>query len=255
MLTKANETVRQLKEQYVKVSNTAGLTIRADRMALYGSKEKQPPILQMFSKMGDYKDSSGNFDINKAKDEYRKFLTSGQNIYKIIVEGVLDEVSFEKTDENFAFGYLRNGQIVLFNPNCKGFDNYDVRVALTHELSHHIDLQRAKSWENADFCKAITDAAAGVIQEKDYWEKYCRAEDSDGFFSDIISAISKGKIDVPNGHDEPYWNEDSTYPFKETFSNLLSLGAVDDVNQLEKIQKNFPEIWSAFESILWNMGA
>ena len=77
---------------------------------------------------------------------------------------------------------------------------------------------------------------------------YSVNSDGDGFFSDIISALSNGDIKTMAYHSTKYWSKQGTKE-KEIFANLFSMGVFDQKKHIDLINEIFPEVYEAYNEI------
>lgn len=145
------------------------------------------------------------------------------------------------------FGYSRdiNDDTFYYDPSHPNFADYDFRIAFTHELAHRIDRYWVHSIENAEFSKAIADAAAIVDSRPEFFLSYCKKHDKDGFLSDILDAMCESKYDFPTGHDYEYWQHPGK-KIREIFSNLFSLETFRDTQKWIFLMENFPALIRAY---------
>ena len=211
-----------------------------------GSKEE---LLQVFQPMGQYRQADGAFDLDSALADYKKFLPSVPKRCRMYLQQAVDAVGYEETAlPDAAFGYLTKNDTIVYNPSKKSFYRLDFRVVNTHELAHRIDRFFTKSWEDAAFQKAVADARAVVDKQPDLFVDFCAQNDTDGFLSDIFSAICEDDYRFPFYHKKEYWQK----PWKkemEIFANLFSLEAVRDVSKLNFIEKHFPELLRVYQNL------
>jgi hypothetical protein len=154
----------------------------------------------------------------------------------------------ESTDPKVVFRYDKDGDRILYNPNNPSFDRYSYPQAITHELGHRVDVLDFHSHKNQKFVDAIEDAYETALSHADLLEDYSFDKDEDGFVSDIISAISKGKIITRAGHPEGYWKNRGA-PAREAFANLFSLSAFGQDKHIDFLKEWFPKIVEAYQNM------
>lgn len=115
----------------------------------------------------------------------------------------------------------------------------------THELSHRIDAQFVRSWEDGGFGAAIQNAKAVLEKEPQKYLQYCDENDKEGFLSDIFSAVCDAKYELPAGHKKSYWQAVGNKE-KDVFANLFSMETFGDKEKLEFLKQDFPEILEAY---------
>ena len=199
--------------------------------------------------MSEYRDASGRFDIDKANADYEKLLTKVPEEYKMSIETAYKTTEFEENTEiSSAFRYDTKRDRVVYNPEHRNFDNYSYPQAVTHELSHRIDALDYHSEKNAKFSKAIDDAYPVAMRNAGRLSEYSVNSDGDGFFSDIISALSNGDIKTMAYHSTKYWSKHGAKE-KEIFANLFSMGVFDQKKHIDLINEIFPEVYEAYNEI------
>ena len=115
----------------------------------------------------------------------------------------------------------------------------------THEISHRIDAQFVRSWEDGGFGKAIENAKEIFAKAPQKYLQYCDENDEEGFLSDIFSAVCDAEYELPAEHKKSYWQVLGNKE-KEIFANLFSLEAFGDEAKLDFLEKDFPEIIEAY---------
>ncbi len=73
--------------------------------------------------------------------------------------------------------------------------------------------------------------------------------DPDGFFSDIISALSRGDIETIVKHQRTYWTH-SEKQAQEIFANMYSMGVFDQKEHFETLEKIFPDLVQTWGKII-----
>lgn len=154
----------------------------------------------------------------------------------------------ENTEISSAFRYDTKRDRVVYNPEHRNFDNYSYPQAVTHELSHRIDALDYHSEKNAKFSKAIDDAYPVAMRNSERLSEYSIDKDGDGFFSDIISALSNGEIYTYASHSPEYWAKSGAKE-KEIFANIFSMGVFDQKKHIEKFKELFPDVYEAYNEI------
>lgn len=97
--------------------------------------------------------------------------------------------------------------------------------------------------------KAIQDAEKVLEADPEFFIQFCKENDREGFCSDILSAICKGKYKFPVEHEEGYWSKCKSRPATETFANLFSMEAYRDTEKMEFLRRYFPELIASFEEL------
>ncbi len=207
--------------------------------------------------MGNYLNADGDFDLDGAIDDFRKYLDSVDDTKAENIRFYLDRVDFEKKySPGLVLGYNPLDEKIYYNPKDPAFTYYDFHTSVTHELSHMIDSMLVNSANDERFTKALNEAKKTVLDKLDYFYEQAEKE-SNGFFSDIMSGITDGKYRFI-GHNKEYWKYSGNKE-RETFANLYSLEALQSKDKecetaLKVFQNNFPEIWNIYCSILSREG-
>ena len=207
-------------------------------------------IYGLYQPMSQYRDTSGNFDIQKANEDYEKFLTTVPEECKMELEVAYQTAEFsKKTSMEAPFRYDVKNDRILYNPNYERFDDYSYPQAITHELAHRIDALDYSSEKNERFHKAVENAYEIAIRFADKLHNYSFEEDEDGFVSDIISALSKSEIKTVTFHDSKYWAIPGN-PEKEVFANLFSITSFDQQKHLDLLKKLFPGLIESYKELI-----
>lgn len=218
-----------------------------DRLGRFASANGAAAI---FRSMADFMRPGGQFDLEAAKEDYRKFLQSVPEKNRMYLEQAMETVDFQEVNHpDVVFGYSEKRDAILYNPKNPAFAAYDSRVVLTHELGHRIDYTMfIESRENQEFSRAIQGGEKVVLTRAQEFVTFCEQQDEDGFLSDIFSAVCKDKTRFPFWHDESYWSEPGNRQ-KETFANLFALEAYRDTEKLELLETNLPELIEAYRKM------
>lgn len=201
----------------------------------------------MFKLNSAYRLDGSSFDLETAKKDYADFLTSVPEKNRMLLQQSFESVEYENAKlKNAPFGYLHDYDKVLYDTTRSDFWDMDFTVANTHELAHRIDCFFARSVDNMDFSSAIANASEIIEANPQKFIDYCRANDQQGFLSDIFSAISGGKYRFSAGHDTEYWARAGNKE-REIFANLFSLEAFQDAKKLQFFRDNFAELFRTFE--------
>ena len=196
-----------------------------------------------------YMQSDGSFDLDTALEDYESFLQNAPEKNKMYLKQAMETVEYRQTKlKASVFGYSEKADAIVFDPSHPAFANYDFRSANTHELGHRIDKQFVQSWENEAFSKAIKEAGKTLDANPELFVQFCEKNDTDGFLSDILSALCEGRYEFPVYHDKKYW-EKSGNKEKECFTNLFSLETYKDAKKLEFLNEHFSRLMNAFEKL------
>ncbi|NDO45983.1 phage minor head protein [Clostridium sp. MD294] len=152
-----------------------------------------------------------------------------------------------------AFAYDKDLDLIKYNPNAPNYDLYDMNIVQAHELSHRMDELLYRSWENEKFIKSVENTSKIIYNyEKEIKEWF--KEDGKYFddigFSDIFSALSKGKMNgILNGkHKERYWkNTENVY--REIFANLSAIDVLNCESKME-CTSILKEVYEAYKELI-----
>lgn len=121
-----------------------------------------------------------------------------------------------------AFAYNPKKDIIEYNTKHEFYSRYDLNFAQAHELSHRMDILEYSAGKNKTFNRAIDEATEYVRSHRNEIQKLflpTGAYYNDFAFSDIVSALSRGKIFTPVGHDN--WTDELVK--LEVFANISSI--------------------------------
>lgn len=213
-----------------------------------GGEREKDNSLNALQPMEKYRRRDGSFDLDAAKTEYRKFLQSVPEKNKIYLEQALDAVGFEQRElKRSPFGYDVDTDIIAYNSKHPSFYKYDFRVVASHELAHRIDHFFVQSWEQKMFSKAIADARDIIAADPEKFLEFAKG-DTEGFLSDIFSAVCEDDYRFRFYHDKIYWQQPGNKE-KEIFANLFSLEAFENNELLQFLIENLPNVWEAYTEI------
>ena len=260
----------RLQDAYKEFNAAANLRDKFDRAAVTGfetrhakaarktyQQEKKvtvpvqkESVSDIFTPNSTYKKEDGTFDLAKAKEDYKTFLTNVPEEYKMFLEQSFDAVEYEENLEiksAFRYSHKNEEDKILYNPAHPSFWRYDFTTANTHELAHRMDHFFGYS-ESEKLSEAIKNAKAIVTADAEKFEDYCGENDTDGFLSDILSAISDNDLSLPFGHEKEYWGKKGNKE-SESFANMVTLYAMKDEKKINFLCKHFPEIVLEFGNI------
>ncbi len=121
-----------------------------------------------------------------------------------------------------AFAYNPKRDIIEYNTKHKFYSKYDLNFAQAHELSHRMDILEYHAGKSKAFNRAIDEATEYVSTHQNELQKLFLSTGTyynDFAFSDIVSALSRGKIFTPVGHDN--WTDELVK--LEVFANISSI--------------------------------
>ena len=159
------------------------------------------------------------------------------------------------TGIHVPIGYDPKADVIRFNPNIPLPEGVDRDGILAHELAHRADhliygASMNQAWQDA--IKQSEEALKGHETEIKDWFELGVEYAYDAFLSDIISALSMDKIDVPYFHGIDYW----MYPLnreREVFANLAAIDVLDGVESLSNL-KELSGIVEVYKKIIHSGG-
>lgn len=191
---------------------------------------------------------ANNFDLDIAKENYKEFLQSVPKKNKMYLEfysGITEYV--DNPNFNGTFAYSLPMDKIIFNSSHSAFKNIDFNIANTHELAHRIDILYSKSWLSKKFLSAIKKSEKDTMKFKSILESQS-AIDEQGFFSDIISALSHDSLTLNFGHNSEYWDIPLTKE-REIFANIFCLESYNS-SYLEDIKAYFPNVYKEYLKLM-----
>ena len=240
----------RLNQEYARFSKAAGLRTERERTWVHtagrgGSREEN--LAAVFQTNEKYFRDDGTFDLEAAKADYKTFLQSVPEKNRMYLqqsmEGVLHE---ERRLEQSPFGYLAKEDAILYDPQNPLFRDFSFDVVYTHELGHRIDhTMFIESWKNEEFSTAIANARGVIDADPEKFLGFAK-NDTDGFLSDICSAICEQDYEFPISHDKEYWLKRGNKE-REIFANLFSLEAFECEEQLALLEEHFPNIFREYK--------
>ena len=150
---------------------------------------------------------------------------------------------------NAPFAYLPNSDVIKYNPKAPHVEDYDMDYVFAHEITHRMDELEYHSWENERFVQAIEMCSRKVYAQKEEVKKWFEPGgkyEQSFALSDIISALSDSRIDVPVGHAPEYWTLDSRFKAMEIFADLSSI----DVLALNETEPVLEELFMAYHEVI-----
>lgn len=182
-----------------------------------------------------------NFVVNLRSDEEASFYKRMMSFYAESCE------LMEDVNSRTPFGYMKSKDIICFNPTHPNIQFYDMDYVYAHETTHRMDFLQYHSWENKEFLEAIDSCSKKVM---DNWSEVESWFEIDGKYeysfaiSDIISALTKGEMNVPVGHDKNYYSNKFNQS-AEIFANISSI----DVLQLNERDSILKELFGAYKKV------
>ena len=162
----------------------------------------------------------------------------------------MESVEFRagKLPDGAQFGYSPSKDALYYDPSQPSLKDMDLSVVATHELAHRIDSQFVHVAENENFRQKVSASKQIIDEEPEKFQNYCQKNDIEGFLSDICSAVCEGEYEFPQEHDKRYWQVQGNIE-KEIFANYYSLVAFRDIQKLDFLQQNLPEVYESCEKM------
>lgn len=205
-------------------------------------------------KGGSSSDNRDSFNLEKYKKGLLEKLeqSSGQKDHVETLKYYAEITEYVEDLKNKApLSYSRADDVIKFNPKHEYISEYDMDYALTHELSHRADELIYRSWENDKFKQSIDICSKRVVDDIEKIQVYFNPGgkyENDMAISDIMGALSKGKLDLFIGHDPKYWEKDTNVS-AEVFANISSIDVLGRDN-VEDILEIFKEIYEEYKNIV-----
>lgn len=198
-------------------------------------------------------ESQAAFDIDTARQEYKKFLQTVPEKNRIYLEYFSETAEFRKnTTMAPAYAYSYKYDVVYYNETSSAFSSYGFNRSVTHELAHRTDALMIHSEENSDFQAAIASSAEKLkkISVKAILSEVDSSEDGAMNLQDVISALYGGyHPDLDYGHSDKYYARPAAKE-REIFANLFSMEAFGCQDLLDIIKVHFPELYAAYTKLL-----
>lgn len=145
-----------------------------------------------------------------------------------------------------SIGYDIKRDIIVYNPKKSLPYGADREGILFHELSHRAAILAYGSLKNPSWIMAIKNAEIEVmtrIKEIQKWFDIGGKYRNEPFFSDIISALSMGKVNTLFSHEIRDWDSDFVRA-NEIFANIATIDALglDRDSILDGIYEAFKDI-------------
>ncbi len=216
----ANIRLRRLNEKYHQFSRAAGLPEQRERLkVLDGRSSLAAAPQEKLTRPGD---------VFEPKTAINSLLKRLENLHGM--QDNIDVIRYYTENTDFVLdhgfdgpiAYDRIDDVIRYNPDWPLPDGVDIDGVLIHELSHRADILMYRTFSNPVWQEALKQTESILVGQRleiEAWfipgGKYA----DDAFLSDIVSAIFRGKIDVPYSHSAKYWAMSETRE-KEIFANL-----------------------------------
>lgn len=196
-----------------------------------------------------YVTSDGKMDVDTLRKDYDEFTQEMDEGCRTYLKQSMDSVEFKsaKLTEDSPFGYSPSLDAFCYDTSRKSFHDIDLSVVTTHELAHRIDSHFANAAENEDFRQKVAASKQLIDNDPEKFQRFCQT-DTEGFVSDICSAVCEGNYWFAYGHSKQYWKQEGIKE-SEIFANYYSLVAFRDIQKLDFLQQNLPEVYESCEKM------
>ncbi len=196
-----------------------------------------------------YVTSDGKMDVDTLRKDYDEFTQEMDEGCRTYLKQSMESVEFKsvKLTEDSPFGYSPSLDAFCYDTSRKSFYDIDLSVVATHELAHRIDSQFVHVAENEDFRQKVAASKQLIDNDPEKFQRFCQT-DTEGFVSDICSAVCEGNYWFAYGHSKQYWKQEGIKE-SEIFANYYSLVAFRDIQKLDFLQQNLPEVYESCEKM------
>ena len=201
---------------------------------------------------GNSGSDSGNFDLESQLKPIKETTSdiSHQNI-RLYYEAQLsqkDTFIVDMEAESPLHYDSTTGRIHI-NPKHQGFEFYDLRQSIAHEIGHKIQFDVMEGLGD-EFVSVIQQAMDTVETRLPYFLSLIENDDifNNMIVSDILSALSKSNIEGAFGHKKEYWEIDGRIE-AEIFANMFSATVVNDELALKFFEDEFKNLFSIFKKL------
>ena len=196
-----------------------------------------------------YVTSDGKMDVDALRKDYDEFTQEMDEGCRTYLKQSMESVEFKsvKLTEDSPFGYSPSLDAFCYDTSRKSFYDIDLSVVTTHELAHRIDSQFVNVAENEDFRQKVAASKQLIDNDPEKFQRFCQT-DTEGFISDICSAVCEGNYWFAYGHSKQYWKQEGIKE-SEIFANYYSLVAFRDIQKLDFLQQNLPEVYESCEKM------
>ncbi|MBP3487290.1 MAG: minor capsid protein [Roseburia sp.] len=168
--------------------------------------------------------------MQDAAKEFRELLEKnddGSNLFRMMKLNAENVTYKEDFGMRNAYAYDPNTDEFKYNSRNAAFSDYDMNFVYAHELAHRLDVTWTHSWENDNFLRAIDNTRKSLYNNQKKVLSWLDGKyQNNAALSDIISALSRGTLEVPYMHNEEYWNSSPLTVPLEIFAELVSMKIV-----------------------------
>ena len=245
-----------LRQRYVQFSKDAGLRTQYERteVAGFGERRKKADDSLLAAPQGNLVQDGEVFNPETAVDSLLKRLENSPGmvdnitVLRYYAEGV-EFMEFPEMDGPIA--YNPNLDMIRYNPKIPLPDGLDRDGIFVHELAHQADRWYYQSSENPTWKDAIQKAESAILERVEAvqaWFEPGGKYAENPFFSDIISAISKGEIYLPYAHRKSYWAKPGNRE-REIFANMVALDVLVGMDAIPN-EAGLEDLYTAFRAII-----
>lgn len=228
---------------------------QAEGSSEHGQRESAPQPAESRKLPSDsmptknYITSDGRLDVQKLQDDYQTFTQQMDAPCQAYLQTMMQAVEFKsaKLPESSPFGYSPSKDAFYYDISRKSFHDIDLSIVITHELAHRIDNQFVNVAENENFRQKVSSSKQLIDNDPEKFQRFCQT-DTEGFASDICSAVCEGNYWFAYGHSKQYWQKKGIKE-SEIFANYYSLLAFQDKQKLNFLQENLPDIYAECEKV------
>ena len=156
----------------------------------------------------NYITSDGRLDVQKLQDDYQTFTQQMDAPCQAYLQTMMQavEIKSAKLSEDAPFGYSPSKDAFYYDTSRKSFHDIDLSIVTTHELAHRIDNQFVNVAENENFRQKVSSSEQLIDNDPEKFQRFCQT-DTEGFASDICSAVCEGNYWFAYGHSKQYWQK------------------------------------------------
>lgn len=212
-------------------------------------EQKAKGVVSHPSGKDNSQNTSEQFDIEKEKKDYKKFLKNVPKKNRIYLEKYFETAQYiEVNHDAISYAYFPKNDVMLYNPKNKNIFEFGFHVANTHELAHRMDFTEFHSWNNAEFKRGVNEATNKMLRNKKLFKEIINNSD-DLFLSDVFSALSFDEISNKVGHPKSYWQTPGRRE-TEIFANIFAIESFQFNHSIEVLNEHFKGMMLAYKNIL-----
>ena len=228
-----------LRQRYVQFSKDAGLRTQYERteVAGFGERRKKAADSLLAAPQGTLVQDGEVFNPETAVDSLLKRLENSPGMVDniIAVRYYAEHTDFVQTDKmRGPIAYDPDADVICYNPNVPLPSGADRDGILIHELTHQADNLWYKITQNPAWTTAIQKVEDSILTKENVVSTWFSSEGKyygDAFLSDIVSALSKGKIDTLFSHSRKYWERPGNRE-REIFANITALDILIGIDNI-----------------------